>query len=101
MTKTVTEAVAPPKTSAARGAYTEQLHVLVDVQTREFVLGVADQVAREAGYRFLRQGEIVRELLAEAIAARYDADPKAYTEAVLRGREIAADPADGAAPRRA
>lgn len=94
-------AVAPPKTSAARGAYTEQLHVLVDVPTRHYVLGLADEIAREAGYKFLRQGEVVRELLAEALAARYEADPEAYANYVIRGREIAAEPTDGAAPRRA
>jgi hypothetical protein len=94
-----TDVVAPPRTPAARGAYTEQLHVLVDMPTREFVLGVASETAREAGYKFLRQGETVRDLLAEAIAARYEADPDAYARAVLRGREILAVPVDGAAPR--
>jgi hypothetical protein len=101
MTTTATTAVAPPKTSAERGTYTKQLHVLVDEQTRDYVLGLADKVAREAGYKFLRQGEIVRELLAEAIAARYVDDPDSYVKHVLRGREIDAVPADGNAPRRA
>lgn len=99
MTKTATE-VAPPRSPAARGAYTEQLHVLVDPQTRHYVLGVADKVAREAGYKLLRQGEVIRELLAEAIAARYETDAKAYDEAVRRGRVIDSM-ADAAAPRRA
>jgi hypothetical protein len=97
----MTAAVAPPKAPAARGAYTEQLHVLVDVPTRELILGLADEAAREAGYKFLRQGEAVRDLLAEAIAARYAADPEAYARQVLRGREILAEPTDGSAPRRA
>jgi hypothetical protein len=101
MTTTHATAVAPPKLPAARGAFTEQLHVMVDQQTREYVLGVADAVAREAGYKFLRQGEIIRELLAEAIAARYERDPEAYEAAVRAGRLVAAVPADGAAPRRA
>jgi hypothetical protein len=100
MTKHAIE-VAPPRPSAARGAYTEQLHVLVDVPTREYVLGLADQAARDAGYKFLRQGETIRELLAEAIIARHERDPAGYAEAVVRGREILAVPADGASPRRA
>ena len=94
-------AVAPPRSPAARSAYTKQLHVMVDAQTREYVLGEADRVAREAGYQYLRQGEIVRELLAEAIAARYEADPAAYEKLVREGRVIAALPTDGSAPRRA
>lgn len=101
MTTTATTAVAPPKTSAERGAYTEQLHVLVDMPTREYVLGLADKIAREAGYKFLRQAEAIRELLAEALLARYERDPEAYAAYVLKGREIAAVPVDGAAPRRA
>jgi hypothetical protein len=101
MTTPLTEAVAPPKTSAERGTYTEQLHVLVDEPTRHYVLGLADSVAREAGYRFLRQGEAVRSLLSEALVARYEADPEAYARLVLRGRQIAAETADGTTPRRA
>lgn len=101
MTTTATPAVAPPKTSAERGTYTQHLSLLVDEPTKEFILGTAEVVAREAGYKFLRQGEVIRELLAEAIIARYEKDPAGYAAAVLRGREIAADPADGAAPRRA
>jgi hypothetical protein len=100
MTKTVTE-VAPPRPSAARGAYTQHLSLLVDVPTREYILGLADAAAKEAGYKFLRQGEIIRELLAEAIIARHERDPAGYAGAVVRGREILAEPTDGATPRRA
>lgn len=95
------EAVAPPKTSAERGTYTEQIHVLVDEPTRHFVFGLADDIARAAGYRFLRQGEAVRALLAEALVARYENDRAAYERIIRRGREIAAKSADTAAPRRA
>lgn len=95
------EAVAPPKTSAERGTYTEQLHVLVDESTRQYVLGLADEIAREAGYRFLRQGEAVRTLLAEALVARYERNREAYERMVRRGREIAAESVDSTAPRRA
>jgi len=101
MTKLLSEAVAPPKTSAERGTYTEQLHVLVDEPTRHYVLGLADEIARAAGYKFLRQGEAVRALLSDALVARYESDPEAYARLVLRGREIAAESADGPAPRRA
>jgi len=94
-----TEAVAPPRTPAARGAFTEHVSLLVDVPTKEFILGVASEVATAAGYKFLRQGETVRDLLAEAIAARYAADPEMYARQVLRGRGILAVPTDGAAPR--
>ena len=100
MTKTLTE-VAPPRTSAERGTYTEQWHVLVDEPTRHYVLGLADEVARAAGYKYLRQGESIRSLLADALVARYEADPEAYARLVLRGREIAAESADSPAPRRA
>jgi len=102
MTKAATaEAVAPPKTSAERGTYTEQLHVLVDEPTPHYVLGLAEEAAKAAGYKFLRQGEQVRVLLAEAIVARYATDREAYERLVRRGRVIAAESADGAAPRRA
>jgi len=101
MTETLTEAVAPPKTSAERGTYTEQLHVLVDEPTRHYVLGLADEVARTAGYKLLRQGEQVRALLSEALVARFEADPDAWARYVRRGRQIAAEMADGTAPRSA
>lgn len=95
MVKSATaEAVAPPKAAAERGTYTEQLTVLVDEATRHYVLGLADSVARAAGYRLLRQGESIRTLLAEAIVARYEADPLGYADLVRRGRAIAAEAAD-------
>jgi hypothetical protein len=96
----VTE-VAPPRPPAARGAFTEHLSLLVDEATREYILGDAERVAREAGYKYIRQGEIVRELIAEAITARYEKDPTAYEQMVRRGREVKAVPAEGTTPRRA
>lgn len=91
MVKSATAEVAPPKAAAERGTYTEQLTVLVDVATRHYVLGLADEVARAAGYNLLRQGESIRTLLAEAIIARYERDPEAYAKLVLRGRAIVAE----------
>jgi hypothetical protein len=58
----------------------------VDEQTRAYTLGAAILEARRGGYARPREGEAVRELLAEAIRERFDEDPTAYTEAVKLGR---------------
>lgn len=93
--------VAPPRTSAARGTFTEQIHVLVDPDTRAYLMGLAGETAREAGYRFVRQGETIRDVLAEAILRRYEADPAAYERLVVAGRKMLAEPVEGGAPRKA
>lgn len=100
MTHTATD-VAPPEWPAARGAYTEHLSLLVDVQTKHYILGIAEREARRRGYNYLRQGEVIRDLLSAAIVKTYNDDPEYYADAVRRGRAIAAVPADSTAPRRA
>lgn len=77
--------VAPPTTMAVR-RYSEQVHALVHVQTREYLIGLALLAAEEGGYTRPREGEQVRQLLDEAIAKRYKANPDAYELAVRRGR---------------
>lgn len=101
MTTNATTDVAPPKTPAGRGAYTEQLHVLVDMQMKEYVMGLAGQIAEAAGYKFIRQGEAIRELLAAEVGRRYDADPEAYADLVRKGRRILAESAAPAPAKRA
>jgi hypothetical protein len=82
--------VAPPQQSAAR-RFSQQVHALVDTQTRELLLGLAIENAEAGGYARPREGEVVRELLDDAIARLWRRDPKAYERAVRRGRAELAD----------
>jgi hypothetical protein len=90
---------APPRTAARR--YSEQIHVLVDEQTRAYTLGLAALAADAGGYTRPREGEEVRDLLDEAIARRYKADPKTYAAAVQRGRTLMAERSRVTAPAKA
>ena len=85
---------APPRTAARR--YSEQLHVLVDEQTRAYTLGLATLAAERGGYARPKEGEEVRDLIDEAIARRFKADPDAYAAAVVRGRAVMAERAGAA-----
>lgn len=78
--------VAPPAVSAPR-RYTEQIHALTDRQTKEYILGLAVIAADLDGRARPKEGESVRTLLDEAIAARYAADRPLYERAVRAGRE--------------
>lgn len=80
---------APARTAARR--YSEQLHTLVDVDTRAYTLGLAELAARRGGYLRPKEGEEVRDLLDEAIARRYKADPDAYRQALIAGRKLLAE----------
>lgn len=82
--------VAAPQTSAAR-RFSEQVHALVDTQTREYLLGTAAINADRGNYTRPREGEVVRDLLDEAIAREFRRDSKAYEAAVRRGRAILAE----------
>jgi hypothetical protein len=95
-----TNATAAPARTAAR-RYSEQLHVLVDEQTRAYVLGMATLTADAGGYARPREGELVRDLLDEAIALRYKRDRPLYEAAVIRGREVLAERAGEAKARQA
>lgn len=89
-----TDATAAPRRTGPRRRYSEQLHTLVDVQTRAYILGLAAQAADHGGYATPREAEETRDLLDEAIAARYQADPGpdgAYARAVQRGRAVMAE----------
>jgi hypothetical protein len=86
-----TDATAAPRRTGPRRRYSEQLHTLVDVQTRAYILGLAAQAADQGGYATPREAEETRDLLDEAIAARYQADPQAYAAAVERGRATMAE----------
>lgn len=77
--------VAPPSTTAAR-RYSEQIHALVDRQTRELMIGMAVNAAEAGGYARPREGEVIRELLDDAIQRLYKRDPAAYEQAVRAGR---------------
>lgn len=83
--------VAPPQVPAVRIPLTKQLHVLVDVPTYEYVIGRADEQACDRGYKTIRQGEVVRELLIASIARAAEADPDEYERLVLRGRQVLAE----------
>ena len=88
--------VAAPQTSAAR-RFSEQVHALVDTQTREYLLGVAAINADRGNYTRPREGEVVRDLLDEAIAREFRRDPKTYELAVRRGRQVLAERASSRA----
>lgn len=77
--------VAPPATTAAR-RYSEQIHALVDRQTREYLIGLAGILAAEGGYDRPKEGEVIRTLLDEAIGKRYAKDTAAYEQVVRIGR---------------
>ena len=80
---------APPRTAARR--YSEQVHFLTDEQTRAYVLGLATLRAEAGGYARPKEGEEVRDLIDEAIAARHKKDQKGYAAAVLRGQQVLAE----------
>lgn len=84
-----TATAAPPKTAAPR--YSQHISLLVDTDMKAYTVGVATLAADAGGYTNPKEGEEVRELLAEAIAARYESDPKAYAAAVARGRRVLAE----------
>lgn len=96
-----TDATAAPRRTGPRRRYSEQLHTLVDVQTRAYILGLAAMAADRGGYTNPREAEETRDLLDEAIAARYQADPQGYAAAVERGRATMAERAWEAAFRAA
>lgn len=85
--------VAAPQTSAAR-RFSEQVHALVDTQTREYLLGVAALNAEQGNYSRPREGEVVRDLLDEAITREFKRDPRSYELAVRRGRQVLAERAE-------
>jgi hypothetical protein len=82
--------VAAPATTAAR-RYSQQITTLTDTQTREYVLGLAVLAAEAGGYAKPREAEQVRDLLDEAIGARYRKDADGYERAVRRGRRELAE----------
>lgn len=77
--------VTPPTSTAAR-RYSEQIHALVDRQTRELLIGLATLEAEQSGYARAREGETIRTLLDEAITRLYRRDVATYEAAVVRGR---------------
>jgi hypothetical protein len=85
MTTQNSAAVAAPTTTAAR-RYSEQIHALVDRQTREYLIGLAGILAAEGGYDRPKEGEVIRTLLDEAIAKRYARDTAGYEHVVRAGR---------------
>jgi hypothetical protein len=85
-----TDATAAPSRTAAR-RYSEQLHTLVDPQTRAYTLGMAMLAAKSGGYTLPREADEVRDLLDEAIGRRFKADPEAYRRAVAEGHKLMAE----------
>jgi hypothetical protein len=81
---------APRRSMSARRRFSEQLHTLVDEQTRAYILGMASLAAAAGGYATPREAEETRDLLDEAIAARYEQNPRQYETAVKRGRKVMA-----------
>jgi len=86
-----TDATTAPRRTGPRRRYSEQLHTLVDEQTRAYILGLASLNAAAGGYSNPREAEETRDLLDEAINARYVADSAAYAVAVHRGRAVMAE----------
>jgi hypothetical protein len=58
-----------PKTAtAARPRFSESLHVLIDLPTRELIVGLAAEAAEQAGPDVrLKEGEQIRDLLRNAL----------------------------------
>jgi hypothetical protein len=79
---TRTAPVAAPQ-AAARAKLTEQFTFLCDEPTAHYIAGVAKLAAGDARPKI---GEVIRDLLAEAIVAHYNEDPKAYAAAIKAGR---------------
>lgn len=77
--------VAPP---AADRRYSEQLTTLVDQDTRAYVLGLAIEAAEQGGYARLKEGEQVRELLADALRRARQRDAAGYAHTLRRGRLV-------------
>jgi hypothetical protein len=98
---TATDATTAPRRTGPRRRYSEQLHTLVDLQTRAYILGLASLAADAGGYATPREAEETRDLLDVAIAARYQEDPQAYARAVERGRATMAERAWEASFRKA
>lgn len=96
-----TDATTAPRRTGPRRRYSEQLHTLVDLQTRAYILGLASLAADAGAYATPREAEETRDLLDEAIGARYQADPQAYARAVERGRTTMAERAWEASYRKA
>lgn len=89
--------VSPPSTTAAR-RYSEQIHALVDRQTRELIIGLAVLDAEAGDYARPREGETIRNLLDEAISRLFRRDAEHYARAVRAGRrELARRAAEAAA----
>jgi hypothetical protein len=86
-----TDATAAPRRTGPRRRYDQQLHTLVDNQTRAYILGLASLTADRGGYTLPREAEETRDLLDEAIHRRYQDDPQAYAVAVARGEQVMAE----------
>lgn len=85
-----TDTTAARPAPAARARFSEQVHVLVDADTRAYTLGLAALAAIEGGYTRLKEGEAVRDLISAAMIKHYEDDPKGYGSVILAGRaEIA------------
>jgi hypothetical protein len=100
MTTQNSATVAPPTTTAAR-RYSEQIHALVDRQTREYLIGLAVVQAEEGGYDTPKEGEVIRTLLDEAIGKRYGRDTGGYELVIRAGRAELARRAEARAERKA
>jgi hypothetical protein len=75
--------------TAARPRYSESLHVLIDLPMRELIVGLAAEVAEQAGPDVrLKEGEQTRELLRDALEDFEKRAGKARTERVrAKGRK--------------
>jgi hypothetical protein len=90
---TRTAPVAAPQ-AAARAKLTEQFTFLTDEATAQYIEGAARLAAGDARPK---TGEVIRDLIAEALVARYGDDTDAYARAVRAGRRELAQKAKPAA----
>lgn len=97
MTDNATDAPEATAVRSRQPKLDQQIHVLVTDATRAYTLGLASIAADAQGFSGLREGVEVRDLLDEAIAARFADDAGAYRTAVLRGRQILAERASSSA----
>lgn len=78
----------------------QQVHVLVDADTRAFTLGSAALAAKDTG-RPPREGDAVRQMLADVIADYRDNEAETYAAIMTAGRAELQKRADVAERRKA
>lgn len=86
-----TDATVSPPTATAARRLSEQVHFLTDRTSREVLVGLATLEAAAGGYATPREGEIVRDLLGDALVRLFETDRPRYERAARAGRKALAE----------